>query len=121
MAATRIFFGMKKILFLAKVIEFSNRENTYNYIARTNFNRDFSYSFWDKYLKLGSYVLGTKTKQFIELIFDFGLKSENIEFWTSGTYFFIVRIFAIWKCNNFGNEQHFFIPKKIPGSYHSLL
>ena len=34
------FFGMKKILFLAKVIEFSNRENTYNYIAPANFNRD---------------------------------------------------------------------------------
>ena len=31
MAAT----GMKKILFQAKVIESSNRENTYNIIART--------------------------------------------------------------------------------------
>ena len=33
MAATRKFFGKKKILFLAKVIEFSNRENTNIYIA----------------------------------------------------------------------------------------
>ena len=31
---------MKKILFLAEVIEFLNLENTYNYIACTNFNRD---------------------------------------------------------------------------------
>ena len=30
MAATRIFFRNEKILFLAKVIEFSNRENTFN-------------------------------------------------------------------------------------------
>ena len=40
MAVTRNFFRNGKILFLAKVIEFSNHENTYNYIARTNFNRD---------------------------------------------------------------------------------
>ena len=41
MAATRNFFRYEKILFLAKVIEFLNRENTYNYIMRANFNRDF--------------------------------------------------------------------------------
>ena len=77
-------------MFLAKVIESLNRENTYNYIARTNLNRNFPkinfkiyillYSIWDKCLKLGSYVLGTKTKLLIEPIFDLGLRSENIEF-----------------------------------------
>ena len=34
-----------------------------------------SYSFWDKCLKRGSYVLGTKF--FMEPIFDLGLRSEN--------------------------------------------
>ena len=36
MAATR----NEKILLLAKVIEFSNREDTYNYIVHVNFNCD---------------------------------------------------------------------------------
>ena len=39
---TGTFFRMKQILFLAKVITFWNCENTYTYIARANFNRDFS-------------------------------------------------------------------------------
>ena len=39
-----------------------------------------SYSFWDKCLKLGSYVQGAETEVFIEPIFDLGLRSENIEF-----------------------------------------
>ena len=45
-------FRNEKIFFLAKVIAFSNLENTYNYIARPNFNRNspkinfkISYSF----------------------------------------------------------------------------
>ena len=41
MAATRNFFKNEKILFLAKVIEFSNHEYTNNYIVRANFNHDF--------------------------------------------------------------------------------
>ena len=41
----------------------------------------FSYIFKNKCLRLGSYnVLGTKTKLLIELIFDLGLRSENIKF-----------------------------------------
>ena len=39
-----------------------------------------SYSFRDKCLKPGSYVLETKTKLLIEPISDLGLRSENIEF-----------------------------------------
>ena len=64
-------FRNEKNLFLVKVIKYSNRGNTYNCIciACANFNRDFpkvkfkiyllleSYSFWDKCLKLDSYVL----------------------------------------------------------------
>ena len=38
-------------------------------------------SFWNKCLKLGSYVMGKKTQLLIEQIFDLGLRSENIEFW----------------------------------------
>ena len=64
MSATSNFFRNGKLLFLAEVIAFLNRENTYIYIARANFNRDspkinfkiFSYSFWDIDLKLTSYV-----------------------------------------------------------------
>ena len=39
---TTNFFRDKKILFLAKVIKFSNGENTYNYIVivHSNLNRD---------------------------------------------------------------------------------
>ena len=79
MAATKNFFRNEKILFLAKVIEFSNRENTYNYknnyIARANFNHDspkmnFRIYLLLQCLKLGSYVLGNKTKFLIEPIFD---------------------------------------------------
>ena len=36
-----VFYGIKKILIVAKVITFLNPENTYNYIKRANFNRDF--------------------------------------------------------------------------------
>ena len=41
MTATRNFTRTEKILFLARVIEFSNPKNTCNYIAHANFNRDF--------------------------------------------------------------------------------
>ena len=41
MPATRKFVRNEKILFLAEVIEFSNRENTYNYIAHTNLNQNY--------------------------------------------------------------------------------
>ena len=34
------FLQNEEILFLAKVIAISNPKNTYNYIARVNFNRD---------------------------------------------------------------------------------
>ena len=40
MPAIRKFLQIEKILFLANVIAFSNLENTYDYTARTNFNRD---------------------------------------------------------------------------------
>ena len=40
MPATRNFLQNEEILFLAKVITISNPKNTYNYIARMNFNRD---------------------------------------------------------------------------------
>ena len=81
-------------MFLADVIEFWNLENTGYYSTHKNFKWDFpkmeffeiskstsSYSFWDKCLKRGSCVLGTKTKFLIEPILDLGLRSENIEFW----------------------------------------
>ena len=38
MAVTRNLFRNENILFLAKVIKFSNRENTYNCIAHANFH-----------------------------------------------------------------------------------
>ena len=41
MAATGNFLRIEKILFLAKVIEFSNCESTHNYIVRANFNQLF--------------------------------------------------------------------------------
>ena len=47
-----IFFRNGKMLFLAKVIEFSNYENTYNYTARANFNRDLEKSTLKIYLLL---------------------------------------------------------------------
>ena len=91
MTATRNFFKNEKILFLAKDIKFSNRENTYNNIARANFKRDFPKINFNinfllqflrfKCLELGSLnVLGTKTKLQIEPIFDLELRSGNIEF-----------------------------------------
>ena len=40
MSATRNFFPIEKILFLAKVIADSNLKNTYDYTTRANFNRD---------------------------------------------------------------------------------
>ena len=45
-------FQNEKLLFLAKVIEFSNRENTYNYIAHANFNRDSPKIYLKNYLLL---------------------------------------------------------------------
>ena len=36
---------------------------------------------WDKWLKLGIYVLGTKTKFLNGLNFDQGLRCENLKFW----------------------------------------
>ena len=93
-SASRSFLTDQKILLLAEVIKFWNPENTGNYSTRANFKRVFpkmdifgisksifSYIFWDKCLKLGSYVLGTKTKLSSDQNFDLGLKSENIEFW----------------------------------------
>ena len=57
--------GFKVASILAKFIALWNLENAYNYIVRTNFNRDspktnnniyiFSYNFWDGHLKLSSY------------------------------------------------------------------
>ena len=81
--ATRNFFQNEKLLFLAKVIKFSDHENTYNYIARANIN--FKIYIFLMVLRLmletcGSYVLGTKTKLLIKPIFDLGLRSESIEF-----------------------------------------
>ena len=38
--ADLVFSNLFGILFLANVIAFSNLENTYDYTARTNFNRD---------------------------------------------------------------------------------
>ena len=80
------------MLFLAKVIKFLNPEYIGYYSMCANFKRVFPemdifgiskfifyYSFWDKYLKLGSYVLGAKTKLLIEPIFDLSRRSENIE------------------------------------------
>ena len=64
-------FQNGKILFLAKVNAFSNREHTYNYIAHANFNCDSP--------KLNFKIyLGTKTKVSEDQNFDLGLKSENI-------------------------------------------
>ena len=75
---TRCFLPDQKILFLAKVIKFWNPEKMGNYRTRANFKcvfpkmdifgiskSIFSYIFWDKCMKLGSYVLGTKTKVLI--------------------------------------------------------
>ena len=79
------------MLLLAKVIEFSNRKNTYNYIGRatlmaipqkSTLKSIFSYSFWDKCLKLGGYVLGTKF--LIEPIFEVKYRILNFassQFW----------------------------------------
>ena len=89
MSASRNFFLNGKIS-LAKVITFLNHENTHNYIACSNSNRDspkinlkihLLLRLWDKFLKLGNYVLGTKTKLSRDQTFDWGLKNENIEFW----------------------------------------
>ena len=83
-------FSEWKILFLAKVIELSNLENTYKFfLAHANFNcnsREINYKSYIllqflryKCLKLGSYVLGTKTTFLIETIFDLGLRGEHIK------------------------------------------
>ena len=92
-SATRCFLPDQKILFLAEVIKFWNPENMGNYSMRANFKRVFpkmdifgisksifSYIFWDKCLKLRSYVLGTKTKLSRDPNVDLGLSSVNIEF-----------------------------------------
>ena len=101
-------FRYEKILFLAKVIEFWNCENTYNYIACANFNHDFPKFFvksllflqFLKYsLELGIHVLGTKTKLSMNQNLYLGLRSKNIEFWKSqiciSTIFWRVDIFKI--------------------------
>ena len=71
MSATMNVIQNGKILFLAKIIEFSNRGNTFNYMhvrtliaipRKSTLKSISSYIFWAKCLKLGSYVLGTKTK-----------------------------------------------------------
>ena len=84
MPATRNFFQNGKMLFLTKVIAFSNRANTYNYIAfaHANFNRDSPKIniFRDIYLKLGSFIQGANTKLSFDQNFDLGIRSENIEF-----------------------------------------
>ena len=49
MAATMNFFRYE-IKILAKVIEFRNRENTYNYTAHANFYRDFPTIFFSSYI-----------------------------------------------------------------------
>ena len=134
MSANWCFLLDQTILFLAEVIKFLNPEYMGNYSMWANFKHVFPrmdifgisksifYSFWDKRLKLESYVLGGKTKLLTELIFDLGLVSENIEFWNFKFIIFgrvdfkvdfrgigikvhahnvIVCIFAISKFNNF--------------------
>ena len=80
---------MKKKLFLTS-IAILVLKNTYNYIARANFNRDspkikfkiyLSYSSWGIDLRPGSYVLGTKTFDLVDHIFYFELtKNADLEF-----------------------------------------
>ena len=90
-SANICFLPHQKLLFLAQVIKFLNPEYMGNYSTHANFKcvfpdifgiskSIFSYSFWGKWLKLGSVVLGAKTKLLTEPIFDLGLRSENIEF-----------------------------------------
>ena len=54
----------------------------------------FSYSFWDKCLKLGTYVPGAKTKLLIEPIFYLGLRREKCR----------ILKFEIW---NFWQSEYF--------------
>ena len=78
-----IFSEWKNIVPSQSYYIFKSRKQTYNYIAPTNFivipqksslKYMFSYIFSDKCLKLGSYVLGTKTKLSRDQNFDWGLK-----------------------------------------------
>ena len=68
-------------------------------------------------MKLGSYVLGAKTKILCKPIVDLGIRiaikvcARNV----------IVCNFEISKCDNFGWEKYFFIPKKVSDSWHSPL
>ena len=85
MAATENFFRMKKILFLAKVITFQNLENSYNYIACENFNRDSPninfkiYNILLKFLRRRlETCLGTKTKLLIVQNFNLCLRRYRI-------------------------------------------
>ena len=89
-SATRYFLPDQKILFLSVVIGFWNLENIGNYSTRANFKRDFpkldifgiqksiSYSFGDKCLNLGGYVLGTK-KTFDWA--DFRFRPQKWKYW----------------------------------------
>ena len=81
----------------------------YNYIARVNFNRDspkinfkiFSYSFWDRHLKLGSCVVGTKTKVLIKLIFDLGLRIDKNRNFENTKSAFLINLFSNFKIRYF--------------------
>ena len=89
------FFGMKKYCSWQKLLNFQIAKihiitlHAQTLIAiprKSTLKSIFSYIFWDKCLKLGSYVLGTKTKLSSDQNFDLGLsdlglRSENIEFW----------------------------------------
>ena len=92
MSSARNFLRNEKILLLAFVITFWNLKNTYNYIARTliaipqrstfsTLKSISSYSFWGKVLKLGNYVLGTKTKLLADQNFDIRSRKQNMGFW----------------------------------------
>ena len=85
MPATRNFFQNEKILFIAKVIAFSNSKiGTYKITLRVQtliaIPQKSPPTVLRRPLKLVSHVLGTKTKLFIIHIFDLALRNKNIEF-----------------------------------------
>ena len=107
----------QKILFLAEVIKYWNPENMDNYSTRTNFTKRvfpkmdkkfIFYRFWDKCLKLGSYVLGTNTKLLIEPIFDY-FKASEVKI--SNFENFKVQYFHFWDLNQKSPRSKVLVPR----------
>ena len=100
----------EKVLFVAKVIDFWNIENTYNYIARANFNHDFP----EKYLNIVSSPTVFEVESWNLVVMFYASEVKISKFRKSQICFF----------NNFkklwSTESFVLVPRKLLPSFKTL-